>query len=254
MTCDAAPALYLFRTRIGSLRGAASYAWLEVFPWLPILWPFVGWSAVLVVPAHVAFLGIYEIGYLYNDRARTSGERSSRPSVAVGSANIFMAVRVGVLGVAAALVAHVSGARAAGAFVIATGAIVLLSVIHTAVGARVRPNSPVRWMTFSWLAYAKYFPAVVAVVAVQPALSLLSWYFTMYGAGRVVEYAIDKHRGSIASAVLDVNAAWFISMLPVLGGAVAVGAPPPGVLAGAGMLGLHHVAASIFRWARGTAE
>lgn len=244
------PGTYLYRTRHGTPRALASYVWLEVAPWVAGLWCVVGPFALAAIPAQFAFLALYEIGYLYNDRAVTGTERSTRPSIDVGSLPRFIAVRVATLGGGALVVRASFSLTKALLFTGTALGILSLLLLHTEIGRRVARASPLRWLTFSFLAWAKYLPIVIACAPTPDVPGLLQSFFLLYGGGRVVEYAIEKHGGRVAPGALDVNTVWFVCGLPLVVTAATTAAPARAMLAAAATLGLHHGTAYLARRGR----
>jgi hypothetical protein len=253
MKTDLLPGGYLYRTRIGTPLGALTYAWLELLPAAAALSPLGVSGAATFVACHVAVLGLYEIGYLDNDRARTAGEPSD-PARAVVSPRpasgvlAFAGVRLIVFFfVATGLAWFAETTRAAG---FAAGGLMLLAlvVIHTRLGERMASRSPARWIAFGWLAALKPLPALLACTSPTEAVWIALVLFVAYGAGRVLEYAVRKHGGAVRAGPLDVNACWLVAAAPAVAALLAFGpvvAPSPELAVA--VLAAHHVASSVAR-------
>lgn len=245
---DSVPGSYLYATRIRSGRGLVSYVWLEFLPAATALAVVDPVSAGIFLACHYAFLSLYELTYLHNDRSATASERdaSDRPAPASHSMASMATSRLPLVACLMAAVGWARGPDAALAFAASCAAILCLALLHTWVGVRWRRPAG-RCATFTWLAAFKYLPALLASTEVGHALSLCLWLFMAYGGGRVVEYAIAKHGGVPERAPLDINASWFVGVAPLLL-LVPAGPGPAGGYAAMAVLGTHHVAATALRW------
>lgn len=244
---DCVPGSYLYLTRIGGGRALAGYVWLEVAP-LALAMGAPG-PAALFILCHWAFLGLYELGYVWNDAADTAAERPERPRPAPGHRGLFVAARIGLLLVAAAGVALAGDPRAAGLYLVLAGAVLALLGAHTAVGQRPAADPWTRTITFGWLAFAKYLPALCAVRPPREALAWAAFAFLCYGGGRVAAYAVAKAAREPRAGPLDANACWFLASLPATLAALWAGIVP--AAAGAVLLlayGSNHLATAAWRW------
>jgi hypothetical protein len=241
------PGVYTYRTRIRSLKGAASYLWLEWATWLAMLWPVLGRVSLILVVAQYGFLAVYELSYFHNDRAATSGERPLRSPVPVPLRPGFIPTAVLVFVGCTLVIWGIQDADRALQFAGGSAAVVVLGVLHTEIGVRVGQGSPIRWLSFAWLAWMKYLPALLACVPWGSAAPLLANFFLLYGAGRVVEYAVEKHGGQQVSRLFDFNGVWFMIGLPVVLSSIPGGSTGNGILGAALFFGTHHVAAFGFR-------
>lgn len=243
------PGHYLYATRVRTGYGLVSYAWLEFLPAMMALMCVDLILGIVFAVAHWAFLGLYELGYIYNDRAQTAQERSpeSRPKIPLHRWRVMLAMRLGVFGLAVGTVGTVVGRTQTALFCTLSVTTVLLLGLHTWIGSRVSRKDPRRWITFAWLAAFKYLPAASACIPLVDSVSLCLVLFLSYGAGRVLEYALTKHGAHIEWGPLDVNSAWFLATLPLaivtLGQAVAA---TQGLLTLVA-LGSHHVTTTLGR-------
>lgn len=243
------PGHYLYATRIRTSYGLASYAWLEFLPAMLALMCVDFILGMVFVLAHWAFLGLYELGYVYNDRAQTAQERTpeSRPQIPLHRWRAMITVRLAIFALAAGIVCIVAGRIQAALFCALSVATVLMLGLHTWIGSQVSRKDPRRWITFSWLAAFKYLPAAAACVPLVDSVGLCLVLFLSYGAGRVLEYALTKHGAHIERVPLDMNTAWFLATLPL-----ALAALGQAVAAAQGLLilvalGSHHVAVTLGR-------
>ena len=260
MMTDLIPGGYLYRTRIGSGRGALTYAWLEFLPAALALAVTAGGivASVSFVICHLGVLALYEIGYRANDSALTSAESGGRAGAVdpIGRGRLtqaFVSTRLAAFSAVVAWVGWITWAGREGAFqapLYALGGLLLLALllVHTWVGARVRRGSPARWVAFGWLAALKPVPALLAVTTAQTALWIAGVVFLAYGAGRVVEYAVRKQGGSISIGVIDANACWFLAAAPVLLPLLALApAGRPEAAFALAAIASHHLAAAAAR-------
>ncbi|WP_372778324.1 hypothetical protein [Litorivivens sp.] len=202
-------------TRYPGFVPVVGFVWLEFLPLTVILFLELGWKALFYPLFHYAFLALYEVGYLYNDRAKTSVERPERGyrSNSSGYVFCFVIVRVQFL----LIVAVVGGLYESAAilqYLVCSVAVLMLLFVHTWVGELSTPYSNARFVTFSWLAFLKYFPATLLFLSFDRALAILVPVFIVYGSGRVVAYILSKcgaERDSVADGPL-----WFFCSLPVL--------------------------------------
>lgn len=222
-----------------------SYTWLEVAPLAAVVWLVRHElsAAVLFILCHWAFLGLYELGYVWNDRAGTAGERPDRPRVLPRNLILFGAVRVFAPPAAAGLVAGLTGSSVPSAwFLMLAGMVAAFLGAHTILSVRF-PGSGLRVVTFGWLAFAKYAPALSAVLPLEAAFAWCAMLFASYGGGRVLEYFMVKQCAPLKDGVLSPNAIWFSASFPMAITVITVGWLP--ALPAAALLvtlGCHHVA------------
>ncbi len=168
---------------------------------------------------HAVFVQFYEIGYKYNDRASTSLERSAqeRPHFTADddSMVLFVLPRLLLLVTVALVGFGYLGAEKAFVYAASSLGLLVLLVMHTKLGANVGLQYSSRWITFAWLAVFKYAPSLLAVCDKSTAAMLLLYNFVLYGGGRTVDYAINKHRGIVKKNKIDIPAAWFLSTVPI---------------------------------------
>jgi hypothetical protein len=100
-------------------------------------------------------------------------------------------------------------------FMVASLALLALLLLHTWAGTRIGLGAPARIVTFAWLAAFKYLPANLASAGVLDALRLCLILFVFYGGGRVLEYALEKHRARSEPGLVAINPAWFFAALPL---------------------------------------
>lgn len=214
MNVDFVPGAYMIKTRYGKPRAVASFVWLELAPATVILWPLIGWGALWFPVAHWALLGLYELGYYYNDRAATAGERARRPVCEVGDLTGFITARVVFLVLVALVTGAASGVNIACWYAVVSTGIVGLLCLHTLIGERVARGHPARWIIFAWLAALKYLPAVLATAGGESVYLVVLWVFLLYGGGRVLDYALIKGQRSVPDTSVETNAAWFVAVAP----------------------------------------
>lgn len=250
MTTDRWPLAYLYRTRIGSPASAVSFVWLEMAPLAAaVALRDIAAAAVFVV-AHLGLLALYEIGYRVNDRASTATEHGGVRTLRSAGDAAWILPRMATFAAVAVAVALAGfrGPEAAWGFFGAGLAVLVLLLVHTAVGERLGEGRPARWIAFGWLAAGKYLPALLAVLPPGEAVVLAALGFAAYGAGRLVQYAVRKQGGTFGATALDCNASWLVCVAPLLI-ATAVVQPTlaPDVFAVVAVLAAHHVVAASLR-------
>ena len=246
------PFYYTYVTRIRSIRGAMSYVWMEAIPLVLAIATFNIAASAWFVLFHWSFIGLYEIGYIFNDSARTAVEATSVNRKAVISANRSELLRVVVVKIAIFIFICVInwwefGWRPAACYCVGGLCVLVVLLAHTRVGGTIRAGDPARWVLFGWLACFKYAPALLACVAGSEAILLCLAFFSIYGVGRVIEYAIRKHRGAMPPSMLSINTAWFIVAAPI--GVIFASYSTNEVSLYALYAGVasHHVKSSLFR-------
>jgi hypothetical protein len=209
------PGAYLYRTRLGSAKAALGYLWLEVLPWLCVLFPLAGNHALLYPLGHFCFIGLYEIGYWRNDEAKTASE-TARGRVPALDWRAFLSIRLAVLLGGAVAVCLFAGPMRALFYVCACVGVLLLLLLHTKLGLISVRGSPWRWLVFAWLTQFKYFPALLASAPYGSVPVLIAIGFLCYGGGRLLEYAVVKHGGGVIGTLGSMNLVWFIAATPLV--------------------------------------
>jgi hypothetical protein len=208
------PGAYMVATRYPGWKPVLGFLWLEVLPLTAYLYYSLGAKALLFPLLHWLFLGLYELGYLVNDHADTARERPERPAVRLEGwwLPAAIAFRLSGLAIALALCGEWIDGVAARDFIKASALIVALLLFHTFLGARQSPLAAFRVASFAGLAFGKYAPAALALATPDIVMPALAWIFLLYGAGRVLDYALDKWT-SRSVRMLNINALWYLAML-----------------------------------------
>lgn len=208
------PGAYMVATRYPGWRPVLGFLWLEILPLTAYLYYSIGTKALLFLLLHWSFLGFYELGYLVNDRADTAAERPERPAVRMEGLWLLAAIvcRFFALAIVLALCGEWVDSAAVMNFTKASALIVMLLLFHTFLGARQSPLAAFRVASFASLAFGKYAPAALALAAPDIVMPALAWIFLLYGAGRVLDYAVGKWKIKPVR-MLDINTLWYLAML-----------------------------------------
>lgn len=209
---DVVPCGYLVASRYPGVVPVVGFVWLEMLPMTAMLAFFVGWYAFLYPLLQIPFLGIYEIGYIINDSVVSADERPERRRYHLTRERLlrFSAIRVMLLIAACMIIAIVFSGNIALCYLLSVCLLLLLLLIHTWFGA---VRSPVRFVTFTWLAWVKYLPGLLVLLPFDLALKLLMPVFTVYGAGRVCSYLYVKLAKQ--ETAFPVSRVWFFATAPV---------------------------------------
>ena len=243
------PGNYLWTTRYPGIVPLAGFVWLEMLPLTAYLYFHMGCVALLYPLLQWLFLGLYELGYIANDKAGTAAEQQSRPVVDVIGKHLGFVLlsRVVLFLGGALLVARYQGVTEALSFIAISIAVVILLLVHTWLGGLRPPLSRLRIVSFAWLAFSKYMPAAVVFAPFSVVFPGLLWIFLVYGAGRIAAYTVSK--SSLPStAMSDLNSLWYVAALPaaiVYYGYIDDGAGGVAIL---GVFGIYH---AIFLLKRG---
>lgn len=204
------PGTYLYATRYFGVVPVVGFVWLEMLPSVAFLYSLIGTGALLFPLLHYVFLGVYEIGYLVNDRADTAKERTSRLTPEIGGGHLvcFFVARISIFAATAIGIAYFTRPEHALGFVVGSGVVLLLLIVHTGVGELTFPLSKFRYATFALLALLKYGPAALALVTVDEVSMLLFALFVCYGGGRVIAYVVGKE--AKREIFLPFNLGWFV--------------------------------------------
>ena len=209
------PGGYLMLTRYPGVLPVVGFLWLELLPLTAYLYFVIGLQALLYPFLHIVFLGLYELGYVFNDRAQTASERPRRARYAMAGELFWCALllRVLLFVIVTVLVDQYIGLIEALSFAISSLVIVALLLVHTSLGELREPLSRLRLISFAWLALSKYGPAALALVPMGVVLPALVWIFLVYGAGRVVDYTVNKV-SPLDTDIPDLNGLWYVAALP----------------------------------------
>lgn len=209
------PAGYLTVTRYPGVLPVVGFVWLELLPFTAYLYFVVGLKALLYPVLHIVFLGLYELGYVFNDRAQTASERTGRGKYTLAGQLLRTAllVRMLLFVIAIALIAHHAGIMKALNFAVFSLGIVVLLFAHTWLGERSQPLSRLRIISFAWLASGKYAPAALALVTLEAVVPPLVVIFLVYGAARVVDYTVNKV-SALDVGIPEVYSLWYVAALP----------------------------------------
>jgi hypothetical protein len=246
------PGYILYKTRLRSLRAAIGYVWLEFGP-ISIALAWVGMAVTIrFIIFQLVFIGLYELGYFYNDAAVTQRERVSsersillwplrRMAIAITARVVYFCALIGLL-------AYSESVSRSLLYALVGCAVVLMLFVHTWVGVRHWANGPLRCLIFGWLAGTKYLAALMACTPWREALALSFLVFISYGGGRVIEYAIRKHNGVIYLGVMDVNMCWYLLTLPWTAWLCSGMFGPFRIWSVLVTIGLYHACAAVVRW------
>lgn len=209
------PGAYLLATRYPGLIAAGGYIWLEILPVTAMLCAMLGWKGLLYPLLQYPFLALYELGYLDNDRAATAAERRDRrkPSLSSPGLTLFIAIRIALIALATLAIALYADVESAVLYLAVSVSVLLLLGLHTRAGLLSGDYCRSRYVTFAWLAFSKYSPGAVVLIDAKPLLMLLVLVFVTYGAGRTLNYVMDKEAQS--EAIFPVNALWYLGALPI---------------------------------------
>lgn len=211
------PCGYLITSRYSGVVPVVGYAWLELLPVTVALVMLVGSEGLLYPVMQLPFIGLYEVGYLVNDSAKTALESVERRQVALSRSFLaaFVVVRVAVLGSLVFWLATRSLQNVAILYALSSILVFAVLLLHTWIGCLRGCANKLRLLTFAILAYSKYLPATLLFLPLGSALWLLLPVFIAYGGGRVLDYGLIK----FTERPLDksMNLKWFIcSLLPLL--------------------------------------
>lgn len=242
------PGAYLVATRYPGYSQVVGFFWLETLPFTGFLFYSIGIKALWFPVLHWLFLGLYELGYLFNDSAKTATERSGRPALSLAGGYLFAAVtiRLAALLLVVALWGRWIDYPAALNFAVASVVIVALLFFHTYIGARQSIVARLRVVSFAALAFGKYAPAALALASMPIVVQGLVWIFLLYGAGRVLDYSLSKVWGNPAE-MMDVNALWYLAVLFPAIGLISYEAAGEGALASLCVFGAYYLVAILKR-------
>ena len=182
------PFCYFARTR---LRSGRDVAFLLVSSWLPALWV-VGPSTANIIDfalGYLAFISLYELGYLANDRwdARRSAGGRKRESGKF-SLTIFIALRVGTW----LAIAGVTGWWRNGDWLLGYTALVTAITLHNLVR-----DTVLRLASFLVLATLRFSLPVIAIASATHRPVLIASAMLLYAYPRLLAYADSKARLTI---------------------------------------------------------
>lgn len=245
------PGAYLVATRYPGWVPVAGFFWLEVLPFTCLLYYSAGARALLFPLLHWLFLGLYELGYVANDRAGTSKERPARPAVVLRGGGLYWAASVRIVAwtLGIALCAFWLGAEAAWQFAVVSIMVVATLFLHTYIGTRSRRVSALRVLSFTALAFGKYAPAALALAPLYIVVPGLAWIFLLYGAGRVLDYSSRKLFAR-PFEMIDINALWYFAVLVPALGLIVCDRAVEGALTSLSIFGLYYLLLLIRRGGR----
>lgn len=209
------PLGYLAKTRFSGSRAAVGFFACEAVPLLIVMHLYHDvplWEFLLVFCAH---FGLYESGYVFNDREAAREPGDDRPRIgSVGPA--FYTIRACLLTAASYAIYTSIGPRPAFLFITSSLAVLALLLLHSATIVRATP--PRRLTTFTALAFYKYAPIVIPFTSITHASTILLAIFGLHGSTRVATYAVRKFQTQPESPRRPPK-------IPETAIAVAVGAP-----------------------------
>jgi hypothetical protein len=185
------PFFYFARTR---LHGSRDIAFLAVTNWLLPLWLAIRLSGLGAAECLTAFLGgylafisIYEIGYVANDcwdaRRTDSGRRRDPLGFSAPEVVLFMAIRLATF----TAIAGATGWWRRPDWAAGYAALVIALLLHNLTG-----SSRLRLPTFLSLAVLRFTLPVIALVPPPGRPSLLMAAVLLYALPRLLAYAVSK--------------------------------------------------------------
>ncbi len=169
---------------------AKAVAFHLVFEWVPIFLiaanNFNGFSFLpTLVAYYVAFISIYELGYLLNDQLalrQLNGRTRARPFDGM-EILVFVAIRIGVFLMVTLYVADLSG----GKWWIWNFLLVLVFVIHNFLR-----QAGLKIITFSYLAFVRFFSPIIVLVPGVLDISIVLPVMLHYVLFRLITYMDSK--------------------------------------------------------------
>lgn len=162
MTAYLLPFSYFYRTRLknGSIAFHVAFEWLAAIFLITILAPDALLKAFTIAFAsYLAFISLYEIGYIYNDVFASPHETSGRKRAPLGATKVWIALwvtsRVTCFGVATVVSGHASAPQWWSFF----GALAVVFALHNSFR-----NSEHKTVTFLWLAWFRFMAPLTFVV------------------------------------------------------------------------------------------